>query len=351
MAEKLKLLIVIYHPFELWRAPERFAERLRKEFPDLEVVRLDDYRQVDAELPDTDILMSWSILAEQVKAAKKLRWIHSPAAAVHRLMIPELLASDIRVTSARGVHGPVVAEHVIALVFALAKRLPSAMRYQAQKKWGQALLWNEAPRPCEIAGTTLGTVGLGSIGREVARLASAIGMRVVATKKNLTTERAEEHGGKTFTTKGTSEHEGKAFVEQVYGADQLDVMLRQCDFVVLAAPVTPETQGMINEARLSAMRPSAYLINVARGALIDESALVAALCQRRIAGAALDVFEQEPLAEESPLWEMDNVLITPHSAALTERLWDRHFELLAENLRRFMAGKPLLGMVDPRQGY
>ena len=371
MADKLKLLIVIYHPFELWRAPQWFAERVAKDFPNVDVIRLDDYKRVDQEMLDTDVLMSWSITPQQVAAAKKLRWIHSPAAAVHRLMIPELMASDIMVTSAREVHGPVVAEHVMALVFALAKRLPSAMRCQASKQWGQALLWSERPRPRELAGATLGIVGVGSIGREVARLASAVGMRVVAARKTVTTEGTEKHGGRTLTTKDTKVHEGEQEVprlglgpslgmtdrsemteiEKVFGPDEIEEMLSQSDFVVLAAPVTPETKGMMNAARLAAMKRDAYLINVGRGALIDEAALVAALREGRIGGAALDVFEQEPLAQESPFWEMENVLITPHSAALTERLWDRHFELLSENLRRFQAGKPLRGSVDKGRGY
>ena len=359
---KLKLLIVIYHRFELWRAPEWFAERIQREFPNVEVVRRDDYTAIGRDLPDTDVLMSWSITAEQLAAAKKLRWIHSPAAAVHRLMIPELIESDVAVTSARGVHGPVVAEHVIALVLALAKRLPSAVRYQLQKKWGQELLWNERPRPREIAGATLGLVGLGSIGIEVARLAEALGMRVIAVRGNKVTAKDAEghrgkqrahHKGRELSQRKNAESSvtGETPVLRQYGPDEIDVMLAQADYVVLAAPVTPRTRGLINTQRLAAMKRDAYLINVGRGALIDEPALVSALRERRIAGAALDVFEQEPLAEDSPFWEMDNVLITPHSAALTERLWERHFELLSDNLRRFMAGAPLLGMVDKALGY
>jgi len=140
-------------------------------------------------------------------------------------------------------------------------------------------------------------------------------------------------------------------VERIYAPGEIDLMLSRSDFVVLAAPVTPETKGMINDARLAAMKPDGYLINVARGALIDEAALLSALRERRIAGAALDVFEEEPLPADSPFWTMDDVLITPHSAALTERLWNRHFELLSTNLRRFLAGEPLLGTVDKARGY
>lgn len=342
---KIKLLIVIYHRFELWRAPEWFVERIQRGFPNVEVVRRDDYNAMEQELPDADVLMSWSITPEQLAAATKLRWIHSPAAAVHRLMIPELIESDVVVTSASGIHGPVVAEHVIALVLALAKRLPSAVRYQLQKKWGQELLWNERPRPREIAGATLGLVGLGSIGMEVARLAAGLGMSVIAVRESGKDQRRGRRGAEDSV--GITGDR----VSQTYGPDEIDLMLGQADYVVLAAPVTPRTRGLINQERLAAMKRDAYLINVGRGALIDEPALVSALREQRIAGAALDVFEQEPLAEDSPFWEMDNVLITPHSAALTERLWERHFELMSDNLRRFVAGAPLLGMVDKARGY
>lgn len=324
-----KLLIVVYHRFELWRAPGWFAERLRKDFPGLEVVQLDDYSGIERELGDTDILMSWSLRPEQVGAASKLRWIHSPAAAVHLLMIPEIVNSDIVVTSARGIHGPVVAEHAIALVLALAKRLPSAIRYQEKRKWSQDELWNERPRPREVAGTTLGLVGLGSIGMEVARRALALDMKVVAARRR----------------------EIPAAGIRVFSADALDSMLPLADFVVLAAPVTPETRAMINSERLSRMKPEAYLINVARGALVDEAALIEALREHRIAGAALDVFRKEPLPAESPLWSLENLLITPHSAALTDKLWERHYELLSENLRRYQKGAPLVGVVEKRRGY
>ena len=330
--DTLKLLIVIYHPFDLWRAPDWFAERVRQEFPDVQVVRLDDYKTLTREIADTDVLMSWSITAEQLAAASRLKWIHSPAAAVHRLMIPELQRSNITITSARGLHGPVVAEHVIALVLAMAKRLPSAMRYQQRALWGQELLWNEKPRPREIAGATLGLVGLGSIGLEVARRAAAMDMQVIAVR-------------------GRKGGEEAPFVNQVYGPEELDRVLEAADYVVLAAPVTSQTKEMINAARLAKMKKDAYLINVARGALIDEPALVNALRQGVIAGAALDVFEHEPLAPESPLWGMENALITPHSAAMTEKLWDRHFDLLSKNLRAFLAGQPLLGVVDKQRGY
>jgi len=328
----LKLLIVLHHRFELWNAPDWFAERLNRDFPQLDVVHLDSYDRIDTELPDAEIAVTWSLRPEQFALAKKLRWIHSPAAAVHQLMFPELMNSDVLLTNAREVHGPVVAEHVIALIFALAKKLPDAVRLQGKHAWGQEILWRGRPRPREVAGSTLGLVGVGSIGRELARKASALGMRVIAAREN--------------PEKGTPD--GAA---QVYPASQLELVLGQSDYVVLATPVTPATRGLMNAERLARMKADACLINVGRGPLVDEPALAAALRNHTIGGAALDVFEEEPLPADSPLWDLENLLITPHSAGLTEKLWERHYVLLSDNLRRYLAHQPLRAVVDKRSGY
>ncbi len=326
----IKVVIAVRHPFELWNAPAWVSERLRGQFPEIEVVHLPDYKALDQEIVDADVFIGWTIRAEQIRAGKKLRWVHSPAAAVHQLMIPELVSSQIVVSNAAEVHGPVVAEHAIALMLALAKRLPSAMRCQAQHVWSQEQLWNERPRPREVAGATLLLVGLGSIGANVASRALALGMRVIAVR---------EHPGNRM--------EGV----EVRGSGELDNLLAEADFMVLAAPLTERTRHIINAERLQRMRPEAYLINVARGQLIDDPALVEALRSRQIAGAALDVFAAEPLPADSPYWDLDNVLITPHSAALTEKLWERHYALIADNMRRFLAGEPLRAVVDKRSGY
>jgi phosphoglycerate dehydrogenase-like enzyme len=327
----MKIVIVVYHRFELWQAPPWFSERLQRDFPSLQVVQRKQYGGIEDDLRDADVLVTWSLRSEQFRAARKLRWIHSPAAAVHALLIPEVVASDVMVTNARDVHGPVVAEHVIALVLAMAKRLPSAVRYQLKRTWAQQEIWRESPRPREIAGATLGLVGLGSIGQETAQRAAALGMKVIAVREHPDIPNAP--------------------VTKIFGTNELDEMLQASDYVVLAAPLTTRTRALMNRDRLRHMKPDAYLINVSRGALVDESALIEALQQRRIAGAALDVFEKEPLPPESPLWKMSSVLITPHSAALTEKLWERHYALIVENLRRLIAGAPLLNMVDKRRGY
>jgi phosphoglycerate dehydrogenase-like enzyme len=301
----MKLLIALYHQFELWQAPQWFSERLRREFSQLEVVHLPNYDRVAEEIADADIAISWSLRGEQIKAATKLRWIHSTAAAVHQLMTPELRASDIVVTNARDVHGPVVAEHAMALAFALAKRLPQAMRHQQQKHWAQRDLWQIQPRPRELRDATMTIIGLGAIGNALARLAKAVGMRVVGVR---------EHPER-----------GSAACDVIYGFADLNCALADADFVVLALPVTPQTHQLMNAARLAQLRSSAYLINVGRGVLVDEDALANALRARSVAGAALDVASQEPLPQDSPLWQMENLLITPHIAGLTEKMWDRHY--------------------------
>jgi len=321
----------VHHPFDQWNAPAWFPKRLQQEFPQLNVVNLPDYRRVDDEIADAEIVIAWSIRPEQVAAAKKLRWIHSPAAAVHQLMFPELVTSDVVLTNAREVHGPVVAEHVIALIFALAKKIPGSVLLQQKHVWGQQILWDERPRVREVAGATAGLIGLGSIGRAVVKSAKALGMRVIAVR---------EHPEK-----------GSEGADSVFGPAQIDEIFRQADYILLAAPVTDSTKAIANAERLALMKPDACLINVGRGQLVDEPALAAALREKKIGGAALDVFPKEPLAADSPLWDVPNLLITPHTAALTDKLWERHYSLFSENLRRYLNGTPLLAVVDKRKGY
>jgi len=328
----MKLLIALHHRFELWTAPAWVRERLQKHFPELEVVQLPDYSGVTEHIRDADAALAWSLRPEQFRAARKLRWIHSTAAAVHQLMFPELVASEVVLTNSREVHGPVVAEHALALMFAVARKIPAAVRYQQQHVWGQERMWSEGPVPGELQGATLGLIGLGSIGREIARRAAALGMRVLALREH------PERGGA----------EG---VAAVYGPAQIADLLANSDYVVLAAPVTNSTQRLMDRTRLAQMRTTACLVNVGRGVLVDESALADALRQKTIAAAALDVLDKEPLPPDSPLWEMENVLITPHTGSVTPRLWERQYALISENVRRFLAGEPLLGVVDKRKGY
>lgn len=328
----MKLLIVIHHRFELWRAPGWFEQRLAEHFPELDVVQRDSYEGIDEHLRDAEIIFTISLRQEQLATARSLRWIHAPTAAVHQFLFPELVDSDVILTNSTEVHGPVVAEHVIALIFALAKKIPQATVLQQKHIWGKEVMWREGYCPREIAGATLGLLGVGSIGRRVARMASAMGMRVIAVREHI--------------DKGAPDG-----VEAVFAPSELDKLLAQSDFVVMAAPLISATQGLLNSERIALMKPDSFLINVGRGPQVDEAALADALRSRRIAGAALDVFEHEPLPPESPFWDLDNLLITPHTAGLTQKLWDRHYELFSDNLRRYLSQQPLRYVVDKHKGY
>lgn len=328
----MKLLIVVHHRFALWNVPPWFGERLSQEFPQLQIAQRTSYDGIEEDLRNAEIIFTISLRPEQFAATRNLRWIHAPTAAVHQLLFPELVNSDVVVTNSREVHGPVVAEHVMALIFALAKKIPQAAVFQQKHVWGQEAIWKDGAHPREIAGATLGLIGVGSIGRRVAQMASALGMRVIAVREHV--------------EKGSPEG-----VEAVFPPSALDEMLKQSDYVVLAAPLIAATHGLINAERLAVMKPEACLINVGRGAQVDEAALVEALRSRRIAGAALDVFEREPLPADSPLWSVQNLLITPHTAGLTEKLWHRHYDLFSDNLRRYLAGQPLRFAVDKQKGY
>ncbi len=328
----MKLLLAVHHRFDLWNVPAWFCDRMAQEFPQLQITLRDSNEGIEEDLRDTEILFTISLSAEQFGVAGELRWIHAPSAAVHQLLFPALINSEVVVTNSREVHGPVVAEHVMALIFALAKKIPQAARFQQQHVWGQEALWTDGAHPREIAGATLGLIGVGSIGGRVAQMASALRMRVIAVREH--PEKGSPPG-----------------VESVFPPSALDDVLHRSDFVVLAAPLIAATEGIINASRLAAMKPDAYLVNVGRGPQVDEPTLIDALRGRRIAGAALDVFEQEPLPADSPLWGLNNLLITPHTAGLTDKLWHRHYELFSDNLHRYLAHEPLRFVVDKHKGY
>lgn len=328
----MRLLIVVHHRFELWRVPAWFVSRLRQDFPDVEITHSESYEGLEQDLGDSEIILTISLRADQFALCRKLRWIHAPTAAVHQFLFPEFIHSDVILTNSTEVHGPVVAEHVMALMFALAKKIPQAAALQQKHIWGKEKIWKQGAPPVEIAGATLGLIGVGSIGRRVARMAFGLGMRVIAVREHI--EKGKPDG-----------------VDAVYAPDRLHEVLQQADFVVLAAPLIPSTEKLMNAERLAMMKATAYLINVGRGPQVDELALAEALRTRQIAGAALDVFDREPLPETSSLWDLDNLLITPHTAGVTNKLWARHYQLFSANLRRYLAREPLQHVVDKRRGY
>ena len=328
---KIKLLWTSTSRLQYLWVPDWVEQAVRNQFPELEVVIARDPETVHKELEDCEILVSWTLRPEQFARCRKLKWIHSPAAGVTSILPPGLAESAVTVTNSTSVHAVPVAEHTIALLFALSRRLLASFRHQAERRWEQGEGWEAEHCLTEINGKTLGLVGLGAIGREVAARAKALGMRVSAVKRDPT--------------------RGGELADRVYAPPQLHALLAETDFLVLAVPDTPENIGLMNEAAFQAMKPTAYLINIARGTLVNTDALMRALESGQIAGAALDVTDPEPLPPEHPLWQLPNVLITAHLGSATERFWKRSTDLLAENLRRYLAGEPLLNPVDKGKGY
>jgi phosphoglycerate dehydrogenase-like enzyme len=329
--EQTKLLICIAHAYRQWCAPSSYFERAQKRWPAMRVVNLADYTAIESEIGDADIFAGSSLRPQQFAAARKLKWIQTPSAGVNQLMYPELRGSSVIVTNARGVHAQAMSEHVLGMIIALARNFPAAMRRQAQHIWAQQELGDDPRMPRELGRRLVVLVGFGGVGRAIARLTRAVGMRVWAV-----------------TRSGAGD---ASLAERIFPGTRLDEALAAADFAVLAAPDTPETHRMIGARQLAAMKPTAFLINVARGSLIDEAALLAALGRGQIAAAALDVTATEPLPETSPLWDCENLFITPHLSASSDRLWEREGDLLLENLERWFSGRELLNPVDLARGY
>lgn len=232
----------------------------------------------------------------------------------------------------------------MAHILSFAHRIPTMLADTVDRHW-PADRW-ERYVPLELRDSTVGIVGYGSIGREIARLAHAFGMKVLATKRNLRDLSDEGH----YTIPGTGDPTGD-LADRLYPATAMKAMLRECDYVVVTVPLTTETYHLIDAEALEAMKESAVLINVARGKVVDEAALIEALKEGKIGGAALDVFEEEPLPEDSPLWDAPNVIISPHISGSTKHYNERAAELFAQNLRRFLDGQPLLNTVDRVLNY
>jgi phosphoglycerate dehydrogenase-like enzyme len=277
--------------------------------------------------------------------ASGLRWVQSETAGVDHFHGTAIWHSSVMLTSANGAHTPHTPEFVLAQMLSWAYRLPLAHEYQRQAIWGGG---EHRARftPRELRDQTLGIVGYGAIGREIARLAKAFGMRVLATRRNDSASR--EYTG--YTRPGTGDPAG-ALPDRYFTLAQLPDLLGQSDIVVLAVPLSPRTQHLIGARELAGMRPSALLINIGRGGLVDQAALLDALARQALGGAVLDVTAPEPLPSDHPLWRGPNVVITPHVAGLSARYLDHVIEIFAENLRRYVSGEQLLNIVERELGY
>jgi phosphoglycerate dehydrogenase-like enzyme len=281
--------------------------------------------------PPPDVLLTCWVGHEIVepvfhRAMPGLRWIHSRSAGVDRMLFPALVESAVVVTNGRGVFGPGLGEYVAAAVLFFAKGLGRMRRSQAERRWDPFFVeW--------VRGRTLGIVGYGDIGRAVAERMRGFGMRILGLRRHPELAAGDPHA------------------DEVLGPDRLLDLMGRSDYVVVSTPLTPRTRGLIGEREIAAMRPTGVLINVGRGAVVDEDALVRALRDGRIRGAALDVFETEPLPAEHPFWGMENVLLSPHCGDQTQGWVEEAMQAFFDNLARFQRGGPLAGIVDKQRGY
>jgi len=326
-----KLMVCVKHPFSEWCAKPELADAVRERWPQMRVVYLPSYDTLPQELPDTHIFVGASLRAEQFVHAKSLEWIHSTAAGVSQLMYPELRNSGVIVTNPSGIFSVPMAEHAMGMMLVLARNFSDCVRYQDRAKWAQQELWDQPQQLRELNGALLLIVGYGSIGRELAQRARAFGMRI---------------WGVTRSGKGDTTH-----TEKILPAAELLNALSQVDYVVIAAPETAETKHLIGAEQFARMKRGARLINIARGSLLDEAALIVALESGQLSGAALDVTSKEPLPADSALWKAPSLFLTPHTSGVSDRLWQRETELLLRLLDEWFAGKELSNRVDSSRGY
>jgi len=320
--EPLTVLVGIFSS-PVWTIDSSHVDALQRAFPDVRFLEARNQDELAATIPDADVAFSSMVRENSFARARRLRWIHSSAAGVGATLFPALVESDVVLTNSRGVQAPAIAEHILASVLAWRRRLHVAARRQQAGVWAQeefAML--AAPPLSEMRAVV---VGMGSIGTEAAKLLRAVGAQVDGVAR-----RARDG---------------------VHATRDLPELLPGADVVVITAPHTAETDRLFDRAMLARMKPGSLLVNVGRGRIVDEPALIEALGQGRPGGAALDVFEQEPLPASSPLWGMEAVIVTPHVSGFGARFWEGLVELFARNLERWRRGEPLENVVDKRHGY
>ena len=327
----MKVLISIQQHVPHWQIPAASVPILRTHFPHIDFI----YAQTDEErasgLAECDVAYTWILRSHELERAPKLRWLHSSAVAVETLCLPELFAREVLISNTRGVQAVPIAEHVLAVVLALAKQLPFVLENQRLARWSQ----NEftgARLPWLLQGRTLGLIGVGTIGATIAARARAFGMRVIAMRRRVGHSTVDE-------------------LDAVYGPGQREEFLKQTDVLVIAAPLTPETMSLIGAKELACMPAGAVVVNVGRARILDTDALVEALHSGHIGGASLDVYSPEPLPADHPLWSAPNVILTPHTSGFRQGHWDEVVALFADNLGRFERGEALKFRVLPELGY
>lgn len=332
----------------LLRFTEAQLNKLRAVSPRLIVEQRTDAALSDlpAELRQrVEILYGFNETFQQAHHFPRIKWLQAHTAGVDYLRDRPVWQSEVLITTLNGVHATPMAEHALAMMLAFRWRLPLMGQLQRRMEWPHGR-WTLFARP-ELRGSTLGIVGYGAVGRELARLAQEFGLRVLAVNRS---GRRQPYRG--FSQPGIGDP-AAAIPAEIYPTGRLGEMLPQCDYVVSVMPLTPETHHLFNAAAFARMKQSAYFFNLGRGAIVDEPALVNALQQAQIAGAGLDVFEEEPLPPQSLLWQVDveRLIISPHVSGFTPAYDERATDLFAENLRRYLAGEPLLNLVERERGY
>jgi phosphoglycerate dehydrogenase-like enzyme len=294
---------------------------------------------------EVDALYTGRILPDPVKAPK-LKWVQFDTAGVDRYLADlSQLSPEVTATTMSGVITAQIAEYIVMTMLAMGHKVPLLQHYQAEKSWPDRQVRLKDMMPVELRNSTVGILGYGSIGREVARLLQPFTPKILAVKRDVM--HPEDTG---YTPEGMGDPHGDLF-HRLYPMEALHSVLAECDFVVVTLPLTDQTRYILNADAFAAMKKTAYLVNVGRGALIDERAFVNAVRTREIAGAALDVFEQEPLPAESPLWDLENVILSPHISWVSDKFANERMNLFIENLNRYMAGLPLYNRVDMNKGY
>lgn len=303
---------------------------LQSRFPGIVFVQAEGEKDVNSEIGDATAVVCWSLSTDALAKADHLRWMHVPAAGVEQILrIPGLVERKLLITNGSGISAPNMAEHTLALMLAFGRRLPWLQRSQEHHAGRE---WGALEGVFELTDQTLVLVGLGAIGSEIAKRAKPFGMHVIGVRRTKSTELP-------------------ANVDELVTLDELDAVLARADHVVNSLPFTPVTGKLFDAARFAATRQGAHFYSLGRGTTVDQPALIDALEAGHLGGAGLDVTDPEPLPESSPLWGMENVILTSHSSGHSPKMLERRYEMLCENIRRYLANEEMLNVVDQSQGY
>lgn len=327
---KVSIFCQFWNPF--WSAPETKVQELRRSFPDIDFIFIRNTAELLSELPDVEVHFGYRLDSDQIGKAESLRWIHVPAANVFGFDTELLMQRNILLTNAKGAHAGPISEHVIGVMLVFSRRFMECWEAQKARHYVQKEILNTQPPLSELRDKTVFILGYGNIGKEIARLCKAFGMRIFASKR-----KPVEH----------SEN-----VDRLYLTENFREGLSEADYIVISMARTQDTEGLLGETELSMLKPDCVIINVARASIIQQKALFRILKERKIRGAALDVYEQEPLPETSELFDLPNVFLTPHVAGVNSaEHWNRMFRLFSENLIRHLHGETLMNLVDLNAGY